>query len=76
MRQDPCATRQSSEKLVSIAKRKKINSFAYMGRVLVLAAAFRDTQLFNIFESTFETLTELMRRTIPFDHREYECSFT
>ncbi|KAI7855239.1 armadillo-type protein [Circinella umbellata] len=31
------------------------------------AAAFRDTQLFNIFETSFETLSGLLQRNIPFD---------
>ncbi|CDS11717.1 hypothetical protein LRAMOSA03980 [Lichtheimia ramosa] len=32
-----------------------------------IAASFRDTQLYAIFETTFKTLDNLLRHTIPFD---------
>lgn len=35
-----------------------------------LAAAFRDTQLFPIFESAYDTLTQLLQHSIPFDKRK------
>lgn len=35
-----------------------------------IAASFRDTQLYAIFETTFKTLDNLLRHTIPFDKRK------
>lgn len=63
------ATLQSLEKQASDVdqqqrKRRKANMSCWV------AASFRDTQLYAIFETTFKTLDNLLRHTIPFDKRK------
>lgn len=66
MRPPRLGTRLHSVKLASILRK----GYFREADMFFTAASFRDTQLLPIFETAYDTLTELLHRTIPFDNRK------